>query len=847
MQLTTFQKRLLYLLFALSGFCALLYEILWTKHLSLAFGTTILAVSVVTATFMGGLALGTYLLGRYCDRECNLLAIYALLEAGIAFFALTFAPALAIASDIHIYLERLLPYHPFFTHGLHFIFASLLLLPPAVCMGGTFPLMCRLFARKKSGGQIGRLYALNTLGATIGAFWAGYILLPELGLSVTTWIAVAINLGIAAASTWLSRSLGAVARETRTTRIARPLESRKAYATLLAIGLIGALSLSYEILWTRVLLLFLGSTTFAFSLILSAFLVCIALGGALYARLAKPELNEKRVFTLLSTGMGFSILCTAPFYDRLAYLFQGAHQLAGEEWWLLAFFSFVIVFAVMALPTILSGALLPAAVAILNPGTERTGEGVGLVVLYNTIGAMLGSIVAGFILIPWLGVENAFRLLATLNILLGAGYFLRHHVETRLSLTYLLLPLIGLSLAAAPFDWSQKLLNSGVYCYAPMFANYGGIDQLLQQERIIEVIEGVETTVAIKETDIPEKTRYFSVNGKTDGGTGRDIQTQIMVGQLPLLLHSRPEKALVIGLGTGITLGGVIEHALKQIDCAEISPEVVRASGYFINENRNALADPRVTLHIEDGRNLLLVGREKYDVIISQPSNPWQTGNANLFTAEYYRLAAAQLEEDGIFSQWIGLYDITPDNLRIACNTFLNVFPYTLTFKVGADLIMVGASHPLAFDYRNLAKRISTPQVSDMLTAIGIKKPGDLIARHYFLSDASLRAFAGKSPINTDVRPILEYSFRYNLGDKMFGRLKTENLAAMSLVAENQIVPLANLGNSKAETVTALRELETSYSAAGKNRESRFFMEKIKEYTELLADDSVPARPARGG
>jgi spermidine synthase len=259
------------------------------------------------------------------------------------------------------------------------------------------------------------------------------------------------------------------------------------------------------------------------------------------------------------------------------------------------------------------------------------------------------------------------------------------------------------------------------------------------------------------------------------------------------------------------------------------------------------LADPRVNLHIEDGRNLLLIGREKYDVIISQPSNPWQTGNANLFTAEYYRLAAGQLAENGIFGQWLGLYDITPDNLKIACNTFLSVFPYTLTFKVGSDLIMVGAAHPLAFDYRNLAKRIAAPRVNELLSGVDIKKPGDLIARHYFLSDDGLRTFVGTAPINTDMRPILEYSFRYNLGEKMFGELKNQNLAALETVSADQSVPLINLGASNAEMVAALRELGKSYSQAGKGPEARFFMKKTKEYEELLAEETSRIQSSNGG
>ncbi len=802
----------IYVLFAISGFCALAYEIVWTKYLSLSFGSTMPAVSIVAATFMGGLALGSYLLGRYADRKRNLLLIYAILEALIAAFALLFPPTLELANRLHIMLERVFPAYSGLEHMLHFLLAVLMLLPPTVCMGGTFPLMCRLFARKQSGGQIGRLYALNTTGAMLGAFLAGYLLVPTLGLTFTGWMAAALNLAIGGAALHLSRQITAPSK-TPTSRESAdpPLDPVRLRFALVAIGLIGLFSLGYEILWTRVLLLFLGNTTYAFALILSAFLLGIALGGAIYARKVFPQLNEKRLFVRLTLLMGCSVLVTAPFYDHLANFFLWAHSVSGENWWGLTALSFGIVLAVMLLPTVLSGSLLPAASAFLQTGRNQTGTAVGLVVLSNTLGATIGSLLAGFVLIPYVGTELSFRLIGTLNLLLGLFIYLRYFRGKENGFAVAALTVIGLLFACAPVRWDQKLMNAGVYCYAPTYARFGGIETVTAPERIIAVIEGKDTTVAVKENDFPKPVRYFSVNGKTDGGNGGDMSTQVLVGQLPVLLHPQPQSALVIGLGTGITLGAVAAAPLQEIDCVEISAEVVEASHYFARDNREALADPRVTLHIEDGRDLLQVHRRSYDVIVSQPSNPWQAGNANLFTREFYEAVAGNLSPRGIFSHWIGLYDITPENLKTAARTLTEVFPYTLSFRINADLIMLGSFSPIDFDYQKIALHFSRTESRELLTRLGLRTPGDLLARYFALDDANLRRFTAGAPLNTDDRPILEFSFRDNLGGKMFGQLKEHNFAALRPFMAEQQVPLTNLGATPAELAMALREMRDSY------------------------------------
>ncbi|MDT8442155.1 MAG: fused MFS/spermidine synthase [Desulfuromonadales bacterium] len=825
-------KRTIYPLFALSGACALIYEVLWTKYLSLTFGTTMVAISIVAATFMGGLALGSFLLGRFADHESNLLRLYAWLEVGIAVTALLFPPTLRLVEAFYVWLHHTTGGAWNLSHFLHIVFSAMLLLPPTICMGGTFPLMCRFFARRKSGGQIGRLYALNTIGATAGAFSAGYLLIPTLGLSLTGYLAIAGNLMIAAVAFRLARQHGETPAHdvSRATRHQEPLRARQHLPVLLAIGLTGAFSLAYEMLWTRVLLLFLGNTTYAFALMLSAYLVGIALGGAIYARKVHPTLNEKQLFVILTVLMGVTVLASAPFYDQLVHVFQWAHDISKESWGVLSLVSFGIVLLTMLIPTVLSGALLPAAVAIIDPGKGRTGEGVGLVVLHNTVGAVIGSLIAGIMLVPLLGILDSFRLLATLNILLGM--ILCYRFRRSISAPRLIpnLAAIGIALSFIPADWDEKLMNSGIYIYAPKYRRAGGIEQVLKEERILEVIEGRDTTVAIHESQ-DGSYRFFTVNGKTDGGTGRDMATQLLVGHLPLLLHPAPQEVMVIGLGTGITLSGLADHPTEKIDCVEISAEVVSASRWFEEANGGILQDPKIDLHINDGRNMLLINPQKYDVIVSEPSNPWQAGNANLFTADFYRLANRRLKPGGLFCQWIGLYDITPENLRTLFNTFLIEFPKVMVFKAGSDLIMVGAAHDLAFDYRALQQRLTTPGIAKALNAVDIHTPGDMVAFHYLFSEAPLTALTEQAGLNTDDRPLLEYAARYNLGEHTLGEFQMQNMRMLidAQTSQKVLLPVVNMGDTPTEIARALRDIGESYIRSGRPNDGRNLLRRADQ------------------
>ena len=787
-----------------------------------------IAVSVVAATFMAGLAIGSFLLGRYADRDSNLLKTYALLEIGIAITALLFAPTLSVVEDLYAYWVQQLPNFPGLTTSINILFAGMLLLPPSICMGGTFPLMCRFFARRKSGAQIGRLYALNTLGATLGAFSSGYILIPTLGLSHTGFVAIFGNLAIAGICFALSKRYGAVDADGNADEImvSQHLDLSKHRPILLAVALIGFLSLGYEILWTRVLLLFLGNTSYAFSLMLSVYLVCIAMGGYLYTCISNPEMNERKLFLILSSMMGASVILTAPFYDKLAHLFQFAHEVSGENWWLLTLFSIVIVFFVIGLPTILSGALLPAAVAIIDSGKKYTGQGVGMVVLHNTTGAVLGCLAAGFIMVPAFGLLNSFKCLAVINLIMVISLALHFRQRGMLGRVVPSIAIAGILLAFVPMPWDAKLINSGVYCYAAKYAKMGGIEKVLSSERILDVIEGRDCTVAVHES-LGGDFRFFSVNGKTDGGTGGDMSTQYLIGQIPLMLHQAPKDVLVVGLGTGLTLNGMSSHPVECINCVEISPEVVKAEKYFKEFNGNALAEPKVNLLINDGRNLLFTNAKKYDVIISEPSNPWQSGNCNLFTDDFYKIAVERLKDGGLFCQWIGLYDITVENLQIVSQTFLNTFPRALVFKAGSDLILIGSTSPLKIDYQLMKDRFSNKKIAEIMRSINLRSPGDLIAKHYLFDEETLASLAGNAILNTDDLPTLEYSAHHNIGDKTLGVFQMENMAAINATLPSKtMLPVHNLGSQKQVVVQALREIGAGYAMVGSNAIAKHFMAK---------------------
>lgn len=803
---------LLYTLFAASGFSALVYEVLWTRYLSLIFGASMLSVCIVVGAFMVGLALGNYGFGRIADRAKNPLQLYALLELAIAASALALPALFAITQQIFGSIAPSLS-QPYLLSSLRLILASLLLLPATICMGGTLPLMCRVVTSGDAERALGRLYAVNTAGAVLGCVGAGFYLIPWLGHQYTGYVAAAVNLLIAA-------TVGILIRQKYSLRVrpsaALPISGQNSSQlnrslVLSAVFVIGMSSLAFEVLWTRLFVLFLGNTTYAFSSILGVFLAGLTLGGYVYARWLGRGPNPVQRFIVLMALCALFVLIPALYYDKLAYLFLAAQLGAGDNWALLTLWRIGLATVVILPPAFFAGSLLPAGLGLLHPRSDAVGRSVGAILLLNTLGAVTGNTLVALLLIPTFGLLGSFCIIA-MGLLSGAALLYATSAEKFRFYPALIVCVAVIGLAIYQPRWNPVLLNSGVYLYAQAKVQRGGLDADLLDRTTLFSREGLESTVAVFQK--ANGMRLFTVNGKVDGGTN-DMSTQVLLGQLPMLVHPAPRSVLVIGLGTGITLAEVATHAAAQVEGVEISPEMVDASSFFSDINRDVLKSPNVRLSIQDARNFLLINERKYDVIISEPSNPWQVGNGNLFTREFYRLVASRLNPGGIFCQWYPLYDMPPAYLKIASATILDTFPNALVFADPADLIILASPEesPLKIDYLRLQEKYNSSAAKESLARLEVASAPDLLANFFFSGATPLAKLGKDTRINTDDLALFEQA-RPSQGQYLEENRTMLSRAQTGTLSTDQ--PLVNFGATAEAARNNLMQLSFSFAAGGR-------------------------------
>lgn len=746
MKLTSRTPSILIICITLSGFSALIYEIVWFRRLANVFGSTVQAASITSAVFLAGLALGAVCLGRYSDRVKRPLIVYVLLELVIAASGLL-VPLLINSSEL-------------FVAGVHdqavttLLLGIVILLVPTMAMGGTLPVLCRVFAGTQVAERLALLYALNTAGGAVGCLTAGFLLIPRYGEHVAIGLAVLGNLLAAGGVYWAGRQ-GIQVEFTSNLPSAPPSDHavKISFLPLVALTVCGFATLAAQILWLRLLPLFVGNTTYAFSLVLSLFLFGIATGSALYRRflIGKPTLISLLLPMILLAG-GF--LPTILAADRLTYLFYLLQLVSSDSPWLLTVGRGLIIALLVLPPTLASGALLPALVQWIDPQRSKLGLQVGRALFANTAGAVVGSLSVPLLLIPNYGIQGSFRLVGIIALMVAVFFV----AVLQLRRKWCWAVSFGLFLALClPLRWDYRLLSSGVYLYSDAIAEAGGLQSVFAGRDVLSYEEGLESTVTVFGHE--DGRRYFSVNGKVDGGNN-DMPTQVLLGQLPLLLHPQPQRVMVIGLGTGITLAETLKFSGLDVVCSEIEPGVVRASEFFKPEHGDVLSNSRVKLKVGDARQQLLADARRYDVIISEPSNPWQSGNSRLFTRDFYQLADSRLNDGGIFCQWLPIYDLPPEYLKSAVATFVGTFPHAVGFLVGrSDLILVArkGTDALAVPYQQMKERWRLPGVNTQQFAIGNDSPENLLARHLFGGEELLALVASNAPINSDAHNRLEF------------------------------------------------------------------------------------------
>jgi len=749
-------------LFFFSGLAALIYQVVWMRHLSLFFGSDVYAAAVTLSVFMGGLSLGSWLAERFVSRVKRPLLGYGLIEIAIGLYAFAFHALLRSFTPL---LESV--YRTYFDSApatyqfTRIAIAALVLVPPTTLMGATLPLVVQSFVRRE--GELGRFggffYAINTLGALAGTLLAAFALIPWIGIARTTFVAVATNLLIGTIVAVVgsrtkagdSPSASAAAPEEQSGYQHDPAAATVA---LFAIGLSGLAALALEVVWTRLLTLSFSGTVYSFSIMLASFLFGISAGSRMASLRIDRHPNPVRYFAFLELGLGFFV----------AFLGIGAFlvpKLAGVLVWGLTAtargnFAFGAITAqfllgvlLILVPTMLLGATFPVAVRICTRRAGEAGAGTGRVYAANTCGAILGSLLAGFALIPAVGSRASLIILAALFALNGC-LLLWQSAGRRLA--KLRDPRVVLPLGATVAVSAAVLMLP-----RQTVANYS-----LQQNSRPDLIyhgEGVAHSV-----DIVRAANHdiiMMVDGNTEADTSF-IQRRhfILKGHLPLLLHPAPRAVAVVGLGLGITLAATNRNPeVQSIDLIELTPEMPRAHAHLNEVTGGVLQSPKVHLRIDDGRNFLAMSDKQFDMITADPIHPRISGVGCLYTVDYYRALQRRLKPGGVVCQWMPMYNISRRSFDVAFRSFASVFANASFWYVRGHGLFVATQQPFFIDYGRLRERMAAPAVRQDLASIEIDGSAAFLA-HLLMGPGQIQKYlasTGDQTLNTDDNAYLEY------------------------------------------------------------------------------------------
>jgi spermidine synthase len=796
-----------------SGLAGLVYEVSWTRLLTLYIGHTTAAASAVVAAFLGGLAVGAALGGRVAARlrPTQSLQAYVGLELVVALFALLLPWELRALTPLlrWAYADA--------APGLLFPvvrFGSCLAMVflPAAALGATFPMAVRWFShRAPNPARVSSaLYAVNTVGAAAGSLLAGFTLIPAIGISGTTRLGMVGSVVAAGLVAFVARQERAadrsaavsaqaatpatpVARRRGTaharTRPALDADADRApgrpWLAVSVLGLSGFASLVHEIAWTRILALVLGPTTYAFAATLAAVVAGVAIGSGgttwLMGRV-RSGAHAGWLAVVLAAGAVTVVVTSALAGSYVPSVV--AHQIAASP----ASFTTLLregmlLTSLLILPTaICLGAAFPLALSLAGDSAHSPARRFGLVYAVNTIGSVMGTLCAGFVLIPWLGLPTTLSIAAFMLVVAATVVIVTTEVSARVrTVGYGISAVAVLATVLAP-QWDRALLASGVYLYAPFVPTGLDLETQLKAGTLLYYKDGAPATVSVKRLT---GTTTLAVDGKTDASNRSDMLTQKLVAHLPLLLHPNPRNVAIVGLGSGVTLGAALSHPVERVDVVEISPEVVDASRFFEAENHHALADPRTHLIVGDGRSHLLLSRQQYDVIISEPSNPWIAGVAALFTREFFQGARARLAPGGVICQWAHTYTISERDLRSIVATFTSVFPNGTAWMVNDnDLLMVASVDPVLPLLGNIETHWTRAAAAANLAEVGALEPFSVLSL-FAAGPADLARYGAGADILDDNRMRLEFSAPRELHRASAG----DNDAAFASVADPEAAP----------------------------------------------------------
>lgn len=775
-------------LFFFSGACGLIYAVAWVHILRYFLGTPLFSILSILVTFLSGLALGSYIMGFYIDARSDPLKIYGVLEGAIGIYSILFPWMIQGAMSIYgfIYKNPRFPSYarPFLKYP---IFNSILLIPPML-IGAVWPVMSKILVRGMDnlGRATGKIFGVNTLGGSFGVLITGFILIPYLGTNSTIYISASIDLMICILTFLIYKRIGSQGRiqegsvtQKAQTQISIIPEKGKSYKGIKWIILTGyavsALAvMAYLVIYLRFMIAFMDSYFYPLFLILSAFMLGLALGGTGLARFVDKREDPLLILGVIELIIGLSYMGILPLIDRFPILIASITGRFAHPFWPMRLTEFFLVFVVMLIPALLLGLSFPLVCRVCTEKVERIGKSVSAVFAANAFGSLTGVLLGGIFLVTWLGIKKGNMVAFWSHIFVGLFFLLLCHSISRITKAGLLLLSAGSFILFSFFLplWDMPIFKTGPYRYA-YYTNgsqpHIGLTQMEASKEKKEEIFYKQGFIADFTVTKEKKDISMCVNSKIECSTKRDLPARVLSGHLPLLLHAEPKDILIIGLGTGVTLGSAGQYPVRSIECIGVSRELIEAAGYFREFNNNALEDPRLKLINDDAVHYLLFTDNKYDVIISDPLSTLPDVIAGFFTREFFRVCMKRLKNSGIAAARLPVNGMKERTFKSVLHTWRDVFPFVNLWEtdLGRDYLLIGSNQRIVWDYPLISDRLSKERISSDLLRISIKNPPSDLLSFYFMDEQGLDHYCMGSKIFTDDYALAESSgLRFRFAEK---------------------------------------------------------------------------------
>jgi spermidine synthase len=757
------QRIILFSVLFLSGLNALIYQIVWIRKFGLVFGVHVYSMSTVLTAFMGGLALGSLLFGRLVDRQKDPLKLFLLLEFGIGIFAVFFPFLFNLLTKFYTAIAPTGSASNYAVQLVRFSLSFVFLLVPSTLMGGTLPVIIKFFVRQLGslGGKVSRLYSLNNFGALLGCFLAGFFTIRLYGVTASLYIAATLNLLNALLVYLVARSprhaLAAGDESPEEQPVAAGENSVSPWLMKLVLWVFaieGFTTLAYEVIWSRIMIDFsIDKTTYFSSTIVMGFIAGLSIGSIIISRFIDRSRKLLLLLGSIEAGIGIVSILLLSLYSRIIPWLAAHREMTGT-WLANSGKEYLVFFIILTLPTTLMGFTYPLVSKLYTDNIQKLGKRLGLMGCLDTVGSIAGSFVAGFIMVPYLGVVKSFVITVVINLSIGILIFLFHPRLKGWVKTFLVGSpvLISLLIYASLPDkkYTRQWWDTIEFRRNPWVKTY---------QRLVFFDEGVGGTVTVRK--YPDMLS-LNINGhNVSYTTPKDLAVNRQLGYMPYILHPDPKNALVIGFGMGVTTGALIQPDMEEIDVAEICPGVIKAADVFKSWNYDAVNDPKVNIIHEDGRSVILSAKKKYDIITSNAIHPRLSNN--IYTRDFYRLCREKLTDDGIIVQWTPPNWIRDDEFRSLVKAFVDAFPHSTMWYVNEySAHIIGSKSPINIDYAQVVRKFENAKLRRDLADANIDSPEKFISQYYW-SESELAEYVKGSQTNTDDFPLVEFSRIINI------------------------------------------------------------------------------------